>query len=148
MSRKGQRASTLLEVTVAAAIIAIVVGAVLGAGIAAIRHFGPDAAQSALHEELTQQMRLAVDVLKYDGATIAPASIATTIPCASSAPFPATIAIDSTAAAGGGVKIRLTASTTNPARRASLETTLTDRAPAPGSAIVDPQPVAQPLGAP
>ena len=148
MRLENERATTLLEVTIATAIIAIIVGAVLSASITAIRHFGPDVAQSALDAALAREMRLAVDVLNYGGSSIAPTSISTTIPCASAAPLPATIAIPTSTFPDGGLQIRLTGSLTNPARKASLVTTLANRAPMPGSVILAPQPIAQPFGDP
>lgn len=148
MRRHRERATTLLEVTIATAIITIVVGAALNASIAAIRHFGPDPVQSALDSAAAREMRIAVDVLKYSGTSVPPSTISTTIPLASASPLPAAMSIQTTALPGGSLQLHITASTVNPTRSVTLVATLANRAPAPGSTLVAPLPIAQPLGDP
>lgn len=148
MRNNRERATTLLEVTVATAIITLVIGAVLSASVTAIRHFGANATQTALESAVAREMRIAVDVLKYSGTNIPPASIPTSIPLASTTQIPVVLAISTTPSSGGGVQIQITATSSDPPRSATLETTLATRAPAPGSTVAAPQTIGQPMGDP
>jgi len=133
---EGERGESLIETVVSVAIIALFVGAIAAGTIAAAHRFGPDPVASALEETLASEMRIAVDLLKYQGASVPPASIATTIPLPSGSPLPAQLSLATTTANDGSVTIVLTATSTNdPAESATLTQTIAAPAPLPGARI-------------
>jgi hypothetical protein len=134
--RNLERGDSLLEIVVAVAIIAIAVGA-LGAGLIAAEHrFGPDPIESALEATVTREMRVAVDVMKYQGASVPSTTVATTIPLPSGSPLPAHLSLTSTTTAGGSVTIVLSATDDNDATKiATLSQTIAAPAPPPDSLV-------------
>lgn len=132
----GERGESLVEVVVSCAIVAVITGAIGAALIAATHRFGPDPQQQALEAAVADEMRVAVDVAKYRGATLSPASIETTVPLPSSSPLPVHLSLTSSAAASGAVTITITATSANDATKSA---TLTQRiaapAPLPGSSV-------------
>jgi Tfp pilus assembly protein PilV len=134
--RSGERGDSLLEVVIAVAIVATAFGALGALTIAAAHRFGPDAVQSALESAVAREMRVAVDVMKYQGATLAPATIATAIPLPSSSPVAVQMSLNSTTASDGSVTIVLTAtSDAENAQSATLQQTIAAPAPVPGSRV-------------
>jgi prepilin-type N-terminal cleavage/methylation domain-containing protein len=135
-AHSSERGDSLIEVIVAVAIVAVVTGAISASTIAAAHRFGPDAVQTALESSVAREMRVAVDVMKYQGASIAPASLSTAIPLPSSSPVPATLTLSSTTARDGSVTIVLTAtSRTDSTKSATLTETIAAPAPLPGARV-------------
>ena len=137
--RDGERGESLIEVVLAVAIFATALGALGAATIAATHHFGPDPIQSALESSIAREMRIAVDVLKYQGASIAPATLATTLPLSSGSPLPVTYTISSATNADESVTIVLSVVDGNDGtKRATLSQTIAAPAPLPGSRVAAP----------
>lgn len=133
--RSLERGDSLVEVIVAVAIIAIAVGALGAALIAAEHRFGPDPIESALEATVTREMRVAVDVMKYQGASVPSTTVATTIPLPSGSPLPAHLSLTTTPT-GGSVTIVLSASDDNDATKiATLSQTIAAPAPPPDSLV-------------
>jgi prepilin-type N-terminal cleavage/methylation domain-containing protein len=131
-----ERGDSLVEVVVAVAIIAIAVGALGGTLIAAEHRFGPDPIESALEETTTREMRIAVDVMKYQGASLPSTSLATTIPLPSGSPLPVVLSVTTATAADGSVTIVLSADDSNDANKsATLSQTIAAPAPLPGARL-------------
>ena len=134
--RSGERGESLVEVVVAVAIVAIAAGALGTATIAATHRFGPDPIQSALETSVTREMRIAVDVMKYQGANLPAASIASAIPMPSGSPLPVSYALSSQTNADGSVTIVLSATdSSNDTKSAALSQTIAAPAPLPGARI-------------
>ncbi|MBV8490388.1 MAG: hypothetical protein JO199_07665 [Candidatus Eremiobacteraeota bacterium] len=130
-------------------IVAIVAGAALDGALTAIRGAAGDPASTALQQAVARELRIALDVLKYDDATIAPASIATTVPMSVGTPFPAQLSIAVAGRAGGALRVTVDAAALDGSkRRASLSATLDNRSVLPGSQVVAPQLAPAPTGAP
>ncbi len=129
-------------------ILACVVGALLSLGTVAIRHFAPDPYQEAMDRATGQEARIAADLLKYGGTTLAPASLATTVPLPSASPLPVHMVLDVRSQSDGSTLITVSATSSSPARSASAHLLLTHRAPPPGSSVLAPAMVAAPTGAP
>ncbi len=146
----AQRGQALIETILATAIAAVFVGAVLAGVVAANAHFGPDPAREALDDTLAREMSVARNLVKYQGTTLAPATVATSVPLPDGSPLPATLQLESTALAGGGMQITIVASATwnGATENRSLTTTLLAPAPLPGSSIALPGLAPAPTGAP
>ncbi len=146
----AERGQALIEAIVATAIATILVGAVLAGLVAANAHFGPDPAREALDSALAREMSIARNIVKYQGTTLAPATVATSVPLPNGSPLPATLELQSTPLPGGGMQITITAAATwnNTAENRSLITTLLAPAPLPGSSIALPGLAPAPTGAP
>lgn len=146
----GQRGQTLIETIVTTSIVAVFLSAMLSATIAAIAHFGPSPAHAALSAALAREMAVARNLEKYQGATLAPASIATTIPLPDGSPLPATMTLQATSLANAGLQLTITASALwNGSREsATLSSTLVPAAPIPGSLVALPGLAPAPTGAP
>lgn len=131
-----ERGDSLVEVVIAVAIVAIAVGALGGTLIAAERRFGPDPIESALEATTTREMRIAVDVMKYQGASLPSTSLATTIPLPSGSPLPVVLSVTSATAADGSVTIVLSADDSDDASKsATLSQTIAAPAPLPGARV-------------
>lgn len=134
--RSGERGESLVEVVVAVAIVAIAAGGLGAATVAATHHFGPDSIQSALEASVTREMRIAVDVMKYQGASLPATSVSTAIPLPSGSPLPVSYALSSQTNADGSVTIVLSATDTNDStKRATLSQTIAAPAPLPGTRL-------------
>lgn len=103
-----------------------------------------DALQSALRRELP----LAVDALKYRGAVLAPATVATTLPMPTGSPLAAELSLQTVRLAGGALRISLRARALETRDRQTLVTTLDAQAPLPGTTIDRPGLAPAPTGAP
>ena len=135
--RSGERGDSLVEVVVAVAIVAIVAGTIGASLIAAAHRFGPDPVQGALEATVAREMRIAVDVMKYQGASLpGDAPVATAIPLPSGSPLPAHLTLKSTTQSDGSVTIVLSAASDHDASKsATLTQTIPAPAPVPGSRI-------------
>jgi hypothetical protein len=142
---REERGESLAEVVVATAIAAIALTALLGGTLAATHRFGPDPVHVALERALAREMRIAVDLMKYQGGIIQPATIATSIPMPSGSPVPVHLSIASAPLAGGGMNVTLSATSDVDAHEsATIESAIPAPAPLPGSSIAAPSPVAAP----
>lgn len=140
--------TTLLETTVAVGIVAVITGAALSAGSMAAGAAGRSAVRGALQDAAATELRVAFDALKYQGATLTPRAIATTVPLAGGSPLPVVLSLQ-TQSAGGATTVTITAaSTLDSTQRVALSATLEQRAPLPGTQIVAPGLVPAPTGAP
>jgi hypothetical protein len=146
----GQRGQTLIEAVVAVAIVTVVLGAALSAALAANAHFGPDPARAALGATLDREMRTARDLIKYQGATLQPASVQTTLPLPAGSPLPATLQLQTSPLPDGGTQLTLSGTATwqGASESASLATTLPAPAPIPGSSLTLTGLAPAPTGAP
>ena len=105
--------------------------------------------RDALQHEVERQITLALDVLKYRGARIRPAAVATTLPMPTGSPLAAAVSVAVSAGSHGELRVRIAASAiAQPDERAALEATLDERAPLPGAVVVAPVLVPAPTGAP
>jgi hypothetical protein len=139
----------LLEATVATAIVATVSAATLGAVANAAHAAGGDPVHDALASAATREARVALDVLKYGGATIAPATVATAIPLATGTPLPADVSIGIAAFTNGSATITVTATASGSSNEsASVTESLDSRAPLPGAQSIAPGLAPAPTGAP
>lgn len=134
--RSHECGESLVEVIVAVAILAIAAGALGAATVAATHHFGADPIQSALEASVSREMRIAVDVMKYQGASLPNASVATAIPLPSGSPLPVTYAVSTATNPDGSVKIVLSATDSNDSTKsATLSQTIAVPAPLPGARL-------------
>lgn len=133
---RGERGDSIIEVVVAVAIAAIACAALIAGTVAAAHRFGPDAATCALQAAVQREMRIAVDVMKYQGGSIAPATIATSVPLPGGSPAAAHLSIATSTLANGANVITLQATLdADPSKTATLTTTLPPPAPLPSSTI-------------
>jgi hypothetical protein len=146
----GQRGQALIETLVATAIAAIALGAVLAATIAIDAHFGPDPARSALDAAAHRELAIAVNLAKYQGTTLQPSTISTTIPLPDGSPLPATLQLQDSPLPGGGSSLTILANATwhGATESLSLSTTTAAPAPIPGSTVALPGLAPAPTGAP
>ena len=134
--RSGERGESLVEVVVAVAIVAIATGALGAAAIAAVHRFGPDPVQSALEASVTREMRVAVDVMKYQGARLPTASVATTVPLPSGSPIPVSYVLSGQTNADSSVTIVLSVTDSDDSTKsATLSQTIAAPAPLPGARV-------------
>jgi hypothetical protein len=139
----------LLEATVATAIAATVTGATLGAVANAAHAAGGDPIRDALQAAATRETRVALDVLKYEGASIAPRAIATTLPLPSGTPVPVELSIAIAGGSNGATSVTVTASSlASGGERASVSESLDARSPLPGATAKAAGLAPAPTGAP
>ena len=138
----------LLEATVATAIAATVTGATLGAVVNAAHAAAGDPVRDALQAAAARETRVALDVLKYDGASIAPRAIATTIPLPAGTPVPALLSITVASQPNGATTVTVTAALVAGAQRAAVTESLDSRSPLPGTRAQAPGLAPAPTGAP
>ena len=140
---------TLFETTIALGILAAVAGTTLGVSAMAAHAAANATVRSVMQDAAEREMRVALDVLKYQGGSLAPATIATTLPLASASPLPVRLSVNSTAAGGGGTSVTIGVVAANdPTQRVTLTGTLDRRAPLPGTTLHAPGLVPAPTGAP
>ena len=146
----GERGQTLIEVIVATAIVTLVIAVVLSGAIVSAAHFGPDPAQTALQQAIERELRVARNIVKYQGSTLQPVTLQTTLPLPDGSPLPATLQLILAAAPSGGEQVTIAASAVwqNAAHNASLSAMRLAPAPAPGSSFSLPGYVPMPTGAP
>ncbi len=141
----SQRGSTFAETIVSAGIIALVLGVALTVAVAAAHRLTPNARADALERLTHRELAVARDLLKYDGAILVPATIATTVPLAGGTPLPVTLVLRVGSAPGATT---ITIEANDGAEGASESATITAHAPLPGSTIAPEQLVPAPTGAP
>ena len=145
--KPDERGETLLEVVVAVGIASIALGAIVSGTIAVAHKFGPDPVHQALEQQAKREMRVAIDVLKYQGSSIQDTVVATTIPQSSASPLPAHLSIAVTQTAQNANQITVTAqSDADPSEQATLNATVVP-APLPQSTVQSGLLVPAPLGA-
>jgi hypothetical protein len=132
MGRAIVSTMTLAEAAAATAIVALATGAILAAALPAVRGMRADARDVALSGLVNGEVRAARDILKYDGSSLVPTTVATTLPLSGASPVP----------------ITFTASTTDGAHTAQAQAVIAARAPQPGRRFAPAGLVAQPTGAP
>ncbi len=146
--RQHERGDSLIEVVVAVAIVAIALGAVMAATISATHRFGPDPQMAALQRQAGREMRLATDIMKYQGSSIAPATVATTVPLTGASPIPAHLSISVSPAPQSGFAITITAtSDRDPSETATVQSTIPQPVPLPLSTVRSGVLVPAPIGA-
>jgi len=145
----GQRGNTLAEAAVAVAILAIVCTAAGGAMLTASHAASGSPATAALQQTVARELAIAVDVLKYDDATVPPASIATSAPMPAGTPLPIQLSIGTASRPDGTLQITIAAEALDGSNaRARLEAVVGHRAVLPGAQVVAPQLAPAPTGAP
>jgi hypothetical protein len=126
----------MIEVVIAVAITAIVLTAIVTGVVAAVHRFTPLPVQSALDAAVAREMRVAVDLLKYSGGSIAPRSIPTSIPMPGSSPVPVQMSVSTVTGSSGAVTVTIGAvSQTNPPLASTLTATIAQPAPLPSSNV-------------
>lgn len=138
---------TLIEALVAVALVAVLGVAALGAAGTAVHAATGDPVRDALAQRAGVELGIALDVLKYQGATLTPRSIATSLPLPSGTSVPAHLSI-AIASDATGTTVTVTAGATQSGERAIVSGKLAARAPLPGTLEIAPQLVAAPTGAP
>ncbi|MHB8147187.1 MAG: hypothetical protein ACYDGM_08030 [Vulcanimicrobiaceae bacterium] len=146
--RSSESGASLLETTIAMGILATVVGALLGAGLLAVHRFGPDPYQDAIERATSREVHIAADLLKYDGVTLTPRSIVTTVPLPSASPLSVQMSLATTTSADGSIEITVRTVSEQPVRNTTASVVLGHRAPPPGSIVAAPWTVSAPTGAP
>jgi hypothetical protein len=140
---------TLFETTIAIGILATVAGATLGASAMAAHAAANAAMRGVMQDAAGREMRVALDVLKYQGGSLVPVTIATALPIASASPLPVQLSISSSAAAGGATAVTIgVVATYDSAQRVTVTGTLDRRAPLPGTILSAPGLAPAPTGAP
>lgn len=134
--RCSERGHTLLEVVISCAIIAIVTSSFCAALVSATHRFGPDPVMQTLQGTVSNEMRAAVDLAKYQGTQLPSTTIATTAPMPSSSPLAIHLSLHSTSASAEGITLSVTAtSDVDSSKSATFTQTIPAPAPPPGSSI-------------
>ena len=141
---------TALETIVAAGIIAVVLATIGAAVVRESVSFSNVATADALGAAAREEARIAADSVKYDGNTLSPTSVATTLPMPVGSPIPAELSLSAQALAGGGISVRVRAVADTAAGQIVRNATLIveRRMPLPGSSVIAPTLVDAPFGAP
>jgi len=148
-----QRANTLIEVAVAIAVIAIAAGAALSAFLAIGRHRVERDRREALEACVRRELSTAVDIVKYSGGSIVPATVATALPMPAGSPLAAVVSLTAHRT-GGAWQIEVSARTSGgtadsgASQRAELRASVAAQAPMPGSELPRDGLVPAPFGAP
>jgi hypothetical protein len=143
--RPNERGEGLVEVIVAAAVASIAVAAILGAAVAATHRFGAQSVDEALRSVVQRELRVAIDLLKYQGGSIAPATVATSAPLPGGSPLPIHVSISANAIAAGGYTLSITATADGRNESATLTTSVAQPVPLPSAQIVSPSNAAAPI---
>jgi hypothetical protein len=140
---------TLFETTIAIGILATVAGTTLGISAMAAHAAANAAMRGVMQDAAEREMRIALDVLKYQGGALAPVTIATSLPLAGASPMPVRISLSASTAPSGATSVTIAVAATNDStQRVTLAATLDRRAPLPGSLLQAPGLVPAPTGAP
>ncbi len=143
--RPNERGEGLIDAVIGAAIASIAVAAVLTGLVTATHRFGAAPVDEALRAAVQREVRVAADVLKYQGGSVAPATIATTAPFPGGSTIPIHLSISTNAIATGGYTVTIAATADGRSERATLTTTVPQPVPLPSTQIVAPQTAAAPL---
>lgn len=148
MARPDERGNTLIETAIALTLLALVAGAALGGALEVSHAASSSPVRDALETAVRRETRVALDVLKYRGARIAPTSVATTLPMPTGSPLPAQLTISTSGAPGQELHVTISATAPDSLGRVTLTTALGGRAPLPGSFEHRPGLAPAPTGAP
>lgn len=108
--RSGERGEGLVDAVAGAAIVSIAVAAVTSAVIASTHWLASNDRTNALRNLAASETRVALDVLKYEGGSVPPAVIATTVPVSGASPIAVHLSIVTTANPDGSRTIAVSAS--------------------------------------
>jgi len=140
---------TLFETTIAIGILATVACATLGVSAMATHAAASAAMRSVMQDAAEREMRVALDVLKYQGGTLAPVTIATSLPVGTASPLPVRLSVSASVAPGGATSVTVGVVASDDAtQRVTLSGTLDRRAPLPGTILHAQGLAAAPTGAP
>lgn len=140
---------TLFETTIAIGILATIAGATLGVSAMATHAAANAAVRSVMQDAAEREMRLALDVLKYQGGALAPVTLATALPLAGASPLPVRLSLSTSTTPGGATTVTVgLVATDDSAQRVTIDATLDRRAPLPGTVLHAPGLVPAPTGAP
>ena len=134
----NERGEGLVEVIVATAVASIAMAAVLGAIVTATHRFGAAPVDEALRAVVLRELHVAVDVLKYQGGTIAPATIATSAPLPGGSPLPIHLSIATNPIGSGGTSVTISAGADGRSESATMTTSVSEPVPIPSAQIVAP----------
>lgn len=137
--RANERGQSLVDAVIAAAVASIAVAAVLSALVAATHRFGAVPVEEALRTTVQRELRVAADVLKYQGSSIAPVTIATSAPLPGGSPLPIHLSISTSPVGTGGSSVTITASADGRSESATVTTTVPAPVPLPSARIIAPQ---------
>lgn len=133
---KSERGESLVEVVVTVAIVALACAAVLSGTLVATHRFGPTLEQSALQAAVHREMRVAVDVLKYQGNILVPTTVATSIPVPGASPLAAHVSLSTSRLSSGATTIGIAASLDSNTDTVTLSTTVAPPVPLPSSTVL------------
>lgn len=137
--RDSERGDGLIDAIVAVAITSVVLLTVMGAAISAAHRLGPDPIRDALAQRTQSELRLALDAMKYQGASLVPAIVSTTVPLPDGSLIAVREALETSANADGSIAISVSASAdSQSSENAVASATAPKPAPAPSSTIPAP----------
>lgn len=140
---------TLFETTIAIGILATVAGTTLAVSAMAAHAWANAAMRSVMQDAAEREMRVSLDVLKYQGGALAPVTIATTLPLGSASPLPVRLSLSASTAPSGATSVTISvAAMDDSTQRVTLGAELDRRAPLPGAVLHAPGLVPAPTGAP
>lgn len=140
---------TLFETTIALGILATVAGATLGVSAMATHAAANAAIRSVMQDAAEREMRVALDVLKYQDGTLVPVNVATSLPLANASPLPVRLSVTSASTSDGATAVTIgVVASDDPAQQVTVTGTLDRRAPLPGTTLRSPGLVPAPTGAP
>ena len=126
----------LVEVVITVAIFAVVATAVIGGVISATRQFGPDPIRDALSRQAHSELRIAINAMKYQGATLSPLTVPTTVPLPGGNPIATHEMLATTTNADGSINISVSASADGrDNENVTARATVAKPAPAPSANI-------------
>lgn len=143
--RRSERGEGIVEVVVAAALISIAFAAVISGSLAAAHRFGAQPVDRALQALSQRELRVAVDVLKYQGGSIAPVTLETTAPLPGGSPVPIHLSIAATSLVGGGYSVIVHAAADGTNEGATASATVPQPVPLPSSEVPSPGNAPAPL---
>ena len=107
------------------------------------------AMRAVMQEAAEREMRVALDVLKYQGGSLAPVSVATALPLGSGSPLPVQVSVSAALGSDGTTAVTVgVVATGDSSQRVTLTGTLDRRAPLPGTVLHAPGLAPAPTGAP
>lgn len=133
--RQAERGEGLIEAIVAVAILATLASAVVGAIVVSTRWVASATIQRALQQVTEREVRVAVDILKYRGGSIAPLTIATTAPLPGGSPLSVHLSIAALANGDGSTTVTVSASQDAGSARASSSLRVPQPVPLPSSDV-------------
>ena len=133
---QSERGEGLVEVVIAVALVAIVVTAVVGGVISATKQFGPDPIREALNRLAQSELRLAINAMKYQGATLRRLTVPTSVPLPGGSPIASHETLAKSVNADGSILISVSASADGRNNESvTASATVAKPAPAPSANI-------------